>query len=125
MMRFAVVLVLLAVLPVTVAGEGFLVERAAAMQPQQRDPSPDRAMVGFVTIFAGIGLSVAALDYSREVPVAPGSAETRRVFVTTVQRPALLWAGLGAMASGALMATVWQSTDRQVAVGPGNLTIRW
>lgn len=126
MMRFAAVLVLMAVFPVSVVAEGFLVERAAAtMQPQQRDPAPDREMVGFVAVFTGIGLSVAAFDYSREVPVAPGRSETRRVLVTTLQRPAFLWAGVGTMASGVLLATVWRSTDRRVAVGPGNLTITW
>ena len=127
MMRFAAVLVLVAVVPTVVASEGSLGARAAAalQPPAQQHGQADREMAGFVTIFAGIGLSVAAFDYVKESPVAPGRTETRRDLVTRLRRPALLWAGVGAIASGVLLATVWTSTDRRVAVGPGSVTIRW
>ena len=128
LMRFAAVLVLVAWFPGVAAAEGFLDARtAAAMQPpvQQRARAPDRETAGFVAMFAGIGLSVAAFDYVKESPVAPGRTETRRDLVTRLRRPALLWAGVGAIASGVLLATVWTSTDRRIAVGPGSLTIRW
>ena len=97
--------------------------RAEALQPRQ-DPVKTRETAGFVAVFAGIGLSVAAFDYSREVAVA-GGPETRKEWVTTLPRPALLYVGVGTLASGLLLATVWKSTDDRVEVGPGSLAIKW
>ena len=121
-MRFVLVVVLGLVVPTTITAEEFLA-RAATLQPQH-DQVKTRETASFVAVFAGLGLSVAAFDYSREVPIA-GGPETRKEWVTTLKRPALLYVGVGTLASGLLLATVWQSTDDRVEVGPGSLTIRW
>ena len=121
-MRFVLVVVLGLVVPTTITAEEFLT-RAAALQPQH-DPVRTRETAGFVAVFAGIGLSVVAFDYSREVAVA-GGPETRKEWVPTLRRPALLYVGVGTLASGLLMATVWKSTNDRVEVGPGSLAIRW
>ena len=72
--------------------------RRRSLRPQH-DPVRIRETAGFVAVFAGIGLSVVAFDYSREVAVA-GGPETRKEWVPTLKRPALLYVGVGTMASG-------------------------
>ena len=123
-MRLAVVLACALATPTTATAQEFLA-RAAALQPQQRVSSTARETGGFVALFAGLGLGVAAFDYSREVPVAADSPETRKEWVTTLKRPALLYVGLGALTSGLLMTTVWKSSADRVAVGPGSVTVKW